>query len=187
VPLLDHFSLIAPYYDRVFQRPGADPLLAHVGAEKSHRLLDVGGGTGRVAAHFCGLVAQVCIVDPSPKMLKEGQRKGICITQGESERLPFASETFERIIVVDAFHHLLDHGTAACELLRVLAPMGRLVIEEPDVLQRGVQWVALAEKLLLMRSRFFSPEAIQSIFAGRGVDTRVVREGYTAWVIVEKL
>ena len=119
-------------------------------------------------------------------MLVESQRKGICITQGESERLPFVSETFDRIIVVDAFHHLIDHWTAVRELLRVLAPTGRLVIEEPDVLHRGVRLVALAEKLLLMRSRFYSPEAIQSMFAGRGVHTRVAREGYTAWVIVEK-
>jgi demethylmenaquinone methyltransferase/2-methoxy-6-polyprenyl-1,4-benzoquinol methylase len=119
-------------------------------------------------------------------MLKEGQRKGICITQGESEGLPFASGTFDRVILVDAFHHLLDHEASAGELLRVLAPEGRLVIEEPDVLHRGVRAIALAEKLLLMRSHFFSPEAIQSMFEGRGTRTRVAREGHTAWVIVVK-
>jgi len=36
--------------------------------------------------------------------------------------------------------------------LRVLAPGGRLVIEEPDVERTPVRLIALAEKLALMRS-----------------------------------
>jgi demethylmenaquinone methyltransferase/2-methoxy-6-polyprenyl-1,4-benzoquinol methylase len=186
MPLLDHFSLIAPYYDRIFNRPVNDPLLAWVQPERSSRLLDVGGGTGRVAEQFVELVGHVCVLDPSPQMVREGQRKGICITRGESEWLPFASSTFDRIIVVDAFHHLRDQSAAARDLVRVLAPGGRLVIEEPDVAYWGVRLVSLAEKLLLMRSHFCAPEVIQGIFRRNGAPARVERQGHTAWVIVEK-
>jgi ubiquinone/menaquinone biosynthesis C-methylase UbiE len=183
--LLDHFSLIAPYYDRIFDRSGID-LVARVQPELSSSLLDVGGGTGRIAQSFVGLVRYVCVLDPSPEMLKEGQRKGICITRGESELLPFASNTFDRIIVVDAFHHLRDQALAVRELVRVLGPSGRLVIEEPDVSNWAVVLVALAEKVLLMRSHFRTPEAIQRMFAQCGTHTRLERQGHTAWVIVEK-
>jgi ubiquinone/menaquinone biosynthesis C-methylase UbiE len=186
MPLLDHFSLIAPYYDRIFTRPVADPLLAWIQPDRSSRLLDVGGGTGRVAGQFVEHVGHVCILDPSPQMLREGQRKGICVTRGESEGLPFASSTFDRIIVVDVFHHLRDQSAVAQELVRVLAPGGRLVVEEPDVTHWGVRLVALAEKLLLMRSHFCTPEVIQSMFARNGAHARVERQGNTAWVIVEK-
>jgi demethylmenaquinone methyltransferase/2-methoxy-6-polyprenyl-1,4-benzoquinol methylase len=120
-------------------------------------------------------------------MLKEGQRKGICIAGGESERLPFPANAFDRIIVVDAFHHLRDQASAAQELMRVLAPAGRLVIEEPHIVHWGVRLVALAEKLLLMRSHFCTPEAIQAMFAQNRVRTHLNIQDYTTWVIVEKI
>jgi len=200
MPLLDHFGLIAPYYDRIFQggrfvRRDLERLMAHVAPEPGHRLLDIGGGTGRIAQHFCGRVAQVCVLDPSPGMLREGQRKGICITRGESEDLPFASAVFDRIILIDAFHHLRDQEQASREMLRVLAPGGRLVIQEPDIAHWGVKLVALGEKALLMRSRFYAPEEIGAMLnrAGEHVAaTRIERtdsyptRSQTAWVVVEK-
>ncbi|MBL7199983.1 MAG: methyltransferase domain-containing protein [Anaerolineae bacterium] len=186
MPIMDHFSLIAPYYDRAIPFQNAEPLLTHVSPEPGHRLLDVGGGTGRVAQGFVGRVAQVCVLDPSVGMLAQSRRKGICITQGESEWLPFGAEVFDRIIVIDAFHHLLDQKAAARELMRVLACGGRLVIEEPDIAHWGVRLVAVAEKLLLMRSHFCPPRAIQAVFQGLGARARVARQGHTAWVIVDK-
>jgi ubiquinone/menaquinone biosynthesis C-methylase UbiE len=199
-PMLDHFELLAPYYDRIFQggrflRRDLERLMAYVGPEPGHRLLDIGGGTGRIAQHFCGRVAQVCVLDPSPGMLREGQRKGICITRGESEDLPFAGAVFDRIILVDAFHHLRDQERAAREIVRVLAPGGRLVIQEPDIAHWAVKLVALGEKVLLMRSRFYAPEEIGAILSSAGdrvAATRIVcvdsdsTRSHTAWVVVEK-
>jgi ubiquinone/menaquinone biosynthesis C-methylase UbiE len=187
LPLIDHFALIAPYYDRVFRRTGVDDLARHVKPSAKHRMLDAGGGTGRVARHFAGAVGQICVLDPSPGMLAEGQRKGICITQGEAEALPYTSNTFDRIIMVDAFHHLRHQERAAAELMRVLAPGGRLVVEEPDIAHLGVQLVALGEKLLLMRSRFRAPQTMRRMFEAHNGHVRVELQGHTAWVIVDKV
>jgi ubiquinone/menaquinone biosynthesis C-methylase UbiE len=197
MPLLDHFALIAPHYDRIFEVRNLDRLLACVAPGRGHRLLDVGGGTGRVAAHFTGRVAQVCILDPSPGMLQEGQRKGICITRGESEGLPFAAGTFDRVILIDAFHHLFDQAQSVRELVRVLAPGGRLVIEEPDIAHWGVKLAALGEKVLLMRSHFYAPERIAAMFehipgervgvaSPAVVSARIERQEHTAWIVVDK-
>ncbi len=184
--MLDHFDFVAPYYDRIFQRHGVPLLADFVAAEPSHRLLDVGGGTGRVAQYFAGRVAQTCILDASPGMLAEGRRKGICITHGLAEEIPFPANTFERIMVVDAFHHLLDHRRAAAEFLRVLTPGGRLVIEEPDIAHWGVKLVALAEKLALMRSHFYRAQDLAKLFARPGVQVWIERRAFTCWVIVDK-
>jgi ubiquinone/menaquinone biosynthesis C-methylase UbiE len=184
--LFDHFDLVAPYYDRVFYRQGVSLLAEFVAAERTHCLLDVGGGTGRVAQFFVERVARVCILDPSPRMLAEGERKGICVTRGEAERIPFGASTFDRIIVVDAFHHMRDHRQAAGELMRVLKPGGRLVIEEPDIDRRAVKLIALAEKLLLMRSRFFRASELSGMFQHLGAQLRLERDGHAYWMIVTK-
>lgn len=186
MPLFDHFSFIAPHYDRVFHRADVDVLQGMVLPERSNRLLDVGGGTGRIAQYFVGCVRQVCVLDSSLQMLQETLRKEICTTQGEAERLPYSSACFDRIIMVDAFHHLGKHLAAVDEMVRVLAVGGRLVIEEPDIAHQRVKLVALGEKALLMRSRFYAPDTIRQMLASHGLRAWVETLGTTAWIIAEK-
>ena len=182
---LDHFSCIAPYYDSIFRRPDADSLLAWVAPAADHRLLDVGGGTGRVAQHLLAHVAEVHILDPSLGMVREGQRKGIRAIQGDAEHMPFGQGAFDRVVVVDTFHHLRDQRMAVRELLRVLAPGGRLVIEEPDIARGSVKLVSAVEKLAGMRSHFLPLDVVRSLFQHAGSQARVERQGYVGWVIVE--
>ncbi len=59
-----------------------------------------------------------------------------------------------------------------------------LVIEEPDIRTFGVKLIALAEKLLLMRSHFLAPEEITNLFPNGEKSIRT--EDGTAWVIVRK-
>jgi len=59
-----------------------------------------------------------------------------------------------------------------------------LVIEEPDIRTFGVKLIAIAEKLLLMRSHFLAPDAILELF--KSGEKQVRSEGGTAWVIVKK-
>ena len=184
--LFDHFDLIAPYYDRIFDRQGVPRLAKLVAPDDAHRLLDVGGGTGRVAKFFVERVARVCILDPSPHMLAQGEQKGICVTQGEAEQIPFGADSFDRIIVVDAFHHMRDHCQAASELMRVLKPGGRLVIEEPDIAHWVVKLTALAEKLLLMRSQFFHAQKLGKMFERMGARLHIECHKHTYWIVVTK-
>lgn len=80
--------------------------------------------------------------------------------------------------MVDAFHHLRDQRAAAGETLRVLRTGGRLVIEEPDIRRWAVKWIALAERLLLMRSRFYSIADLASVFKEAGARIVAIEEGH---------
>ena len=179
----DHFSAIAPIYARVtYSKTNVMRELASLPVQG--RLLDVGGGTGRVAIALRSYVDAVVVADVSFGMLARAPRPALMPVCGASESLPFADDFFERIIMVDALHHVINHAHTAREMFRVLKPGGVLVIEEPDIRTFGVKLIALAEKLLLMRSHFLAPDAIMDLFDAGEKEAKSA-DG-TAWVMIKK-
>jgi demethylmenaquinone methyltransferase/2-methoxy-6-polyprenyl-1,4-benzoquinol methylase len=114
-------------------------------------------------------------------------KEGLHAVRAHAETLPFPDRSFSRVLVVDALHHFCDQRDSLADLLRVLRAGGRLVIEEPDYTRFAVKLVAIAEKLALMRSRFYAPEAIRDMVADLGLEARIERDrGLAAWVVVDK-
>jgi ubiquinone/menaquinone biosynthesis C-methylase UbiE len=186
--MIDHFGFLAPIYDRVIPPPDLARLRDRLQLPAAGRLLDAGGGTGRVSSQLRHLVDEVIISDLSTSMLKQAQAKGrLTPAQAHVERLPFPDDTFERVVVVDALHHFCNQREAIADLLRVLKPGGRLVIEEPDIHRLVVKFVALGEKLALMRSHFYSAEQIRDMVMAQGYAAVIEQDGqFTAWVSVDK-
>lgn len=182
----DHFGLLAPFYDRLIRFGEADALIKRLGLPVRGRLLDAGGGTGRVAVALEGMAGQVVVADVSQGMLRQARGKGLAAVSAPAEGLPFPGGTFERVIMVDALHHVADQAATARELWRVLAPGGRLVIVEPDIRQLPVKGIALFEKLVMMRSHFLPPLEIARLFEERGAQVRIEVDSASAWILIEK-
>lgn len=184
----DHFGLVAPIYDRVVAAAPQDRLREILDLPPDGALLDAGGGTGRVAEAMRGHVARIVVADESNAMLRQTlDKRCLLAVQSPAERLPFPDASFDRVLVVDAFHHFNHHRRTACELLRVLKPGGRLVIEEPDIEAWPVKVIALGERLALMRSRFFGAADLRRMFEEHDAAVRVQRDGQvTMWIVVEK-
>ncbi len=183
----DHFGFLAPFYERFIRARLSGELQAHLALAPDCRVLDAGGGTGRVAQLLLGAVRSVVVADASLGMLREaGQKDGLQPVGAEIEGLPFPDETFERVVMVDALHHVRNQRETVVEMLRVLKPGGRLVIEEPDIDTFAVKLVALAEKLVLMRSHFLSGEEIQALMAGARGTIQAERANHTVWVTFDK-
>ena len=186
MPGLDHFSFIAPFYDRVFGSSDHSKLFELLALPDGGKLLDAGGGTGRVSRHLCAKAGLVVIADEAPGMLEQANSRECLVTSlAQSEALPFEDDCFDGIIMVDALHHVSHQQKSLAEMVRVLKPGGRLVVEEPDIAHFGVKLIAIAEKLLFMRSHFLSPDQIQAALP-KQISSRIVVEGPSAWVVVEK-
>ena len=185
--MFDHFDRLAPIYERLIPPPEPRVLGELLELDASHALLDAAGGTGRVAGVFAASVARAVVCDVSPRMLAQARSKGLETVQAWAEAMPFGDATFDRILLVDAFHHVRDQNAALRELLRVLKPDGRLVIEEPDVRRLPVKFVALLEKLFLMRSHFKTPAVMMQLIVDAGGDPALAREdGFRVWFVVAK-
>jgi len=181
--MFDHFDLLAPIYERLIPPPDPRVLGELLALLPGYALLDAAGGTGRVSGVFAASVARAVVCDASPRMLEQARSKGLETVLAEIEALPFGDATFDRILLVDAFHHVRDQAAALRELLRVLKPDGRLVIEEPDIRRLPVKIVALLEKLGLMRSRFVAPHAIVRLIEAQGGVAALEREGsFRVWI-----
>lgn len=186
-PLFDHFNLLAPIYENFIHPQNPSKLRSLMPDNPKGVLLDAGGGTGRVSQYLHGKVEHIIVADVSFEMLQVAKRKaGIQTVGGQTESLPFQNDTFDCIIMVDAFHHVEDQLATAADLWRVLKPGGWLIIEEPNIHFMGVKLIALAEKLALMQSHFLAPEKIVRLFDQKSQDVKVEYEDKIAWICVRK-
>lgn len=183
----NHFDFLAPYYDRFAKPADLTQYSALVGLPVPGLLLDLGGGTGQKTYSLLKMVGGIVIADTSKGMLSQARKKiGLEMTRSEAERLPFGNETFERVIMVDALHHVLDYRLTTQEIWRLTKTGGRIVIEEPDSGELSTKMMALFEKIALMRSHFISPQRIAACFDYANAKISIEHEGSTAWIIIEK-
>jgi demethylmenaquinone methyltransferase/2-methoxy-6-polyprenyl-1,4-benzoquinol methylase len=99
---MDHFDFIAPFYDCLAAKPDKGHFQQLLKLPCDGRLLDAGGGTARISSHLSGLIRQVVVSDLSYRMLKQASKKPVSPVGSRVEQLPFADETFDRILIVDA-------------------------------------------------------------------------------------
>ena len=104
------------------------------GLKAGMKVLDVGVGTGLVAAQACLLTGDPSLVtgvDPSPGMMAASKLpKAMTLKEGRAESLPFPDNHFDFLSMGYALRHISDLGVAFAEFERVLKPGGRLCILE---------------------------------------------------------
>lgn len=135
------FDDTAPDYDRIERLMAFNTgssyrrqALVRAGLQTNMKVLDVGVGTGLVAAQACILTGDpACVigVDPSTGMLAASNvPEGMVLMEGRAEALPFPDNHFDFLSMGYALRHISDLSKAFAEFERVLKPGGRLCILE---------------------------------------------------------
>lgn len=135
------FDESAPHYDWITGAMSfgtgrwyrGDVLKRH-GVTAGTRLLDVGSGTGVIAAlaqDLVGPTGAVVAVDPSEGMLAEAKKAGVRDTRvGRGEQLPVSDGEFDILTMGYALRHVEDLVTTFREYRRALRPRGKVLLLE---------------------------------------------------------
>lgn len=126
------------YWDEVDPRfaPVVDGVIRRAELRAGQRVLDLGAGTGALAAKAEAAVApdgQVVAVDVSPEMvaLAQGraQRNGLryAVKEGQAEAIPAEDRDFDAVLASLSLMYVINRPAAAREIARVLRPSGRVV------------------------------------------------------------
>ena len=131
------FDLWSLFYDleivqRLTYRPVHDAVLRGLRRSGCRRVLDVGCGTGLLAARIRRELdgAQAVGCDFSRGMLHRAaaHEPGAPWVQGDALRLPFRAGSFDAVVSSESFHWFPDPAAALAEFHRALAPGGRAFI-----------------------------------------------------------
>lgn len=105
---------------------------AVAGRERSINVLEIGVGTGNLAARFLDEKYNIIGIDQSRDMLNVAKEKfsDLKLRLGDFLKIPFENHKFDVIVSTYAFHHLTEKEKVIAieEMLRVLKPDGRIVI-----------------------------------------------------------
>jgi SAM-dependent methyltransferase len=134
------WNRIADIYLREIDRrfaPVVQQVIGRAALTAGQHVLDLGTGTGSVAARAAQLVGphgRVVGIDISSDMLSIAQERvtalgltNVDLREGRAEALPAEDSAFDVVLASLSLMYVLDRAVAAHELARVLRPQGRLV------------------------------------------------------------
>jgi len=105
-------------------------------------VLDFAAGTCWASECLVRVGVRPVAIDLSVEMMRRGRQRVAADTRLEfrdqahfvaarGQQLPFATETFDGVLCMNALHHLPSYGEALREIHRILKPGGRAVFSEP--------------------------------------------------------
>lgn len=107
-------------------------------------VVDVGAGTGFMAAGLAPLTRQVIAIDASPEMLEVARQNlrsfdNVAFHQADGLSLPLPDVSVDAVFANMYLHHCPNPLAAMREMARVLRPGGRLVLTDLDA--HSHQWL----------------------------------------------
>ncbi len=126
-----------------------------LGVQPGDLVLDAGAGFGRHAFELARQGAEVVALDYAMDevvatravfgaMIEANEitaTRYVAVMRGDATRLPFADNSFDRVITSEVLEHIPDDTGAIAEFVRVLKPGGTFAATVPTWLPEKVNWM----------------------------------------------
>jgi ubiquinone/menaquinone biosynthesis C-methylase UbiE len=139
-------------------------------------VVDVGTGTGFVAAGLAGRAARVFGVDNSPAMLAVARDNlaaldaaNVVTLEGDLDALPLGDDSVDVAVANMVLHHAPDPAVMLTEMARVVRPGGNIAIT--DAVEHSYEWMRTEQADIWLG---FSPAQVEGYFT----TSRLVDYGY---------
>ena len=167
----DVFERYAREYDRWFEEHRAEYQAELARVRRllpcpDARAVEVGVGSGRFAAPLGIRIG----IEPSRALGRMARGRGIEVVRGRAEAIPLRDRSCSSVLMVTVICFLDDPVRAFCEIHRVLAPQGTLVIgfleREGPVAQKYLH--EKGKHRFLSRARFYSSGEVREFLGHTG-------------------
>lgn len=160
--MTDYFSRLAHGYDNFVGDFNFSSIEDYLDLEKKEVLIDVGGGTGRVATALKEHTRGCIVLDYSFDMLKKAIKKDsdLMLVQASSDAMPFRDGTVKQLFLNDSLHHIQAQTETLQECERIMPQNGKLMIREFDRKHFWNKFLIFFEKLARFNSKFLSPDEL---------------------------
>jgi len=183
------FNRIARFYDRIVGEFDLEEINSHFTLQSEILLLDLGGGTGRIAKQLLSYVNDCVIIDSSFEMLREARNisNKLYLLKGLAENIPIKNNSIEQIFLNDSLHHIQNQVETIAECFRILNYGGELIIREFD---RSYFWnifLRIMEFFLCFRSKFVTPEELTKLCEKFGfMISSITRPNKSTFILIAK-
>lgn len=153
------------------------------GPQPDDRALDVAAGPGFLSGALAPLVAEAVALDASEALLSHAP-EGVTRVVGTAERLPFDDGTFTLVTIVNSLHHVDDMAGTLAEMVRVLAPEGRIAVQDylaDDDAEAAERWDAIERLRDDGHRRLPRRGEVAQLLAGHGLRLEEEREWASSW------
>lgn len=180
------FNLVARRYDKFVGPFDLQEIKEYLPLKPDALLLDLGGGTGRVAFQLSEYVNECFITDSSYQMLQQSQKNKhkLPLIQARGERAPFKSNSINQIFLNDSLHHIQKQQETLEECYRILAPKGELIIREFDKKYFWNIFLIIGEAFLRLKSTFVSPKQLSEMCEIIGFTTNWIRPTKRTFILI---
>lgn len=155
-----------------------DALAERTGADEGSVVVDVGTGTGFVAAGLTSRVASVVGVDNSAAMMAVARQNlaalaanNVTLVKGETDALPMSDNSVDVAVANMVLRHAPEPAAMIAEMVRVVRPGGRIAVA--DEMAHDYEWMRTEQADLWLG---FTPEQVADHFA----QSRLVDFGYAS-------